>query len=125
MMETSRFSAVLRIFGWLACAAWLLFAINREIFQLDASKLGFRAPDVVAEMKNCTSSDMQARYQCKEQAILAGQRNQVGGAIGGAAIVFGPPLAVWLLARWISRRRDRSDDSAPTAPQSIQKWRVI
>jgi hypothetical protein len=69
-------------------------------------------------MKNCTSADPQQRYACTEHAILAGQRREIAGALGGSAVIFGPPLLFGLLA-WLILR-----DRTGKPPPSIKRWRV-
>jgi hypothetical protein len=128
MMNGSMFRNVLKWLGWLACAGWLLFAIDREIFELDPGQMGFRAPSVEAEMKNCTSEDMRLRYDCKEQAILANQRMQFLKAAGRWFFIFGPPIVVGMLGRRLLRERPRvplrTFDTVARRRPSIEKWRV-
>jgi hypothetical protein len=124
MSSTSR--QTLRWIGWLACAGWLAISINYLIFQSDPDQFSFRSPEVEAEMKNCTSENMHQRYSCKEQAILSHERLKFVQALAPTALVFAPPLLVWLLARRLLRSNARrgDEDYNSALPPSIKKWRV-
>jgi hypothetical protein len=126
MTKNATFRQTLRWIGWLACACWLAVTINYLIFQRDPDQFSFRAPVVEAEMKNCTSEDMHQRYSCKEQAMLSHERLMFVEALIPTALVFAPPLLVWLLARRLMRRSARRGDEDYNAdlPPSIKKWRV-
>lgn len=126
MLRSSTSRQTLRWIGWLACAGWLAISINYLIFQTDPDQFSFRSPEVEAEMKNCTSEDMHQRYSCKEQAILSHERLKFVQALVPTALVFAPPLLVWLLARRLLRRSARrGDEDYKLEPKpSIKKWRV-
>jgi hypothetical protein len=119
-MSSAAPSNILRWLGWMACAIWLAGGLYITVLNQDAGQFDFRAPDVAAELKGCTSADRQQRYDCTEHAILSHQRLQFLQASGNAVLIFAPPILIW----WLARRLARRPNDPGVTPPSIQKWRV-
>lgn len=102
---------------------WVALILGRELIAVDPSQLGLRAPSVESAMEACTSENMHQRYDCKEQVILAHQRESFVKAIAFGFVLLGPPLALWLAANRL-RRMDQSSLRPGRRPPSIAKWRV-
>ena len=102
---------------------WVALILGRELIAVDPSQLGLRAPSVEAAMETCTGEDMHQRYECKEQVILAHQRDSFVKAVGFGFVLLGPPIALWLLTSRL-RRRDSRSQRPDRRPPSIAKWRV-
>jgi len=103
---------------------WLAVIIDREILEADSNQMGIKAPVVEAEIKNCTSTDVHQRYECTENAILANQRSTFVKAIGLGFLMFGPPIALWLLSGWLDRFSFGGGYKPDRRPPPISRWRV-
>jgi hypothetical protein len=111
---------------WMVVTAsllWLALILARELTNVDPTQLGLRSPDVEAGMQACTSEDMHQRYDCKERVILSNQRSTFVKATGLGFLLFGPPVALWLLSNRLGRMSLRSY-RPDRRPPSIAKWRV-
>jgi hypothetical protein len=111
---------------WLVVTAsllWLAVILAGELTAVDPTQLGLRSPDVEAGMQACTSADMHQRYDCKERVILSNQRSTFVKAIGLGLLLFGPPVALWLLSDRLGRM-DPRNYRQDRRPSPIAKWRV-
>jgi len=108
------------------CALWVALILAGELVGVDPTRLGVRAPAVEAAMEACTNPDMHQRYECKEGAILANQRDMFVKTIGFIAELIGPPIILWFLTTRLhkadKRKSGRRDLGRP--PPSIARWRV-
>lgn len=111
---------------WLVSAVtilWIGLILGSELMSVDSGHFGVNAPKVELAMQGCTSEDMHQRYECKEQLILANQREMFVKAIGFGFVLLGPPIALWLLADRL-RKLDPRSLRPDRRPPSIAKWRV-
>jgi len=111
---------------WLVSAAtilWVGLILGSELVSVGPERFGVNAPNVEQAMQGCTSEDMHQRYECKEQVILANQRQMFVKAIGFGFVLLGPPIALWLLANRL-RKLDPRSLRPDRRPPSISKWRV-
>jgi hypothetical protein len=111
---------------WLVSAVtilWIALILGGELMSAGPERFGVNAPNVELAMQGCTSEDMHLRYECKEQVILANQRQMFVTAIVVGFVLFGPPIAFWLLAGRL-RKMDPRSLRPDRRPPPIAKWRV-
>ena len=85
---------------WLVTTAtilWIGLILVSELVSVDSGHFGVNAPKVELAMQGCTSEDMHLRYECKEQLILANQRQMFLKAITFGFVLLGTVLLVGAL----------------------------
>jgi len=111
---------------WLVASAtilWVALILGSQLLSIGSAGFGVNAPKVEQGMQGCTSEDMHQRYECKEQVILANQREMFVKAVGFGFVLLGPPIALWLLGNRL-RGMDPRSLRPGRRPPSISKWRV-
>ena len=104
-MQEDRQMSILK---WGALAVGLIWAIAAGWGELSKMELpdNFRSTSYKRQAEKCEGS-FQNRFDCKSAIIINSDNSTFNDWVLRFAIVFGPPVLIWVLYNQVQRRRER------------------